>query len=71
MVRKKNITTDLRQCSNCQEYAPVHQMLTVCSNNRTVCVLCSACQHAKKIQITLNKDSKGDWQYFQYFPVEA
>lgn len=64
-------TTDFRKCSNCPETAPVHQMLSIIANNRTVGHICPACQQAKKIQITLAKDKKGQWQYYQYFPVEA
>lgn len=69
--KKSNITADYRKCTNCGDAAAIHQMLSVVAQNRTVCLLCPACQQAKKIQITLAKDQKGEWQYFQYFPVEV
>ena len=46
-------------------------MLTVNTDNRTVTKICPACQSAKKIQITLERDKDGGWKYYQYFPVEA
>jgi len=71
MPRKTEITADLRKCSNCSEAAPIHQMLSINAHNKTVGFICPKCQQAKKIQITLVKNKKGDWTYFQYFPVEA
>ena len=71
MSRRTEPTADLRQCSNCKEAAPVHQMLSVHAQNRTIAVLCPLCQQAKKIQITLVKNKKGEWGYYQYFPVEV
>jgi hypothetical protein len=69
-MAKKN-STDNRPCSNCPETAPIHQMLSVTANNRTVALICPACQQAKKIQVTLAKNKKGLWEYYQYFPVEV
>lgn len=72
MAKKKTETTaDFRKCSNCSEPAPIHQMLSVSAHNRAVAFICPSCQQAKKIQVTLVKDKKGEWQYFQYFPVEV
>ena len=72
MPKKKTETTaDFRKCSNCNEPAPIHQMLSISAHNRTVGLICPTCQQAKKIQVTLVRDNKGEWQYFQYFPVEA
>jgi transcription elongation factor Elf1 len=68
--RKTQTTADLRKCSNCGEHAPVHQMLSVSSKNRIIALICPACQQAKKIQVTLEK-KRGNWKFYQYFPVEA
>ena len=59
------------KCSNCGEQAPLPQMLTVNSGNKTVAKICPSCQNAKKIQLTLEKGKDGSWAYYQYFPVEA
>jgi protein-arginine kinase activator protein McsA len=72
MAKKKTgNTADFRHCSNCNEPAPIHQMLQISAHNRTVGLICPTCQQAKKIQVTLVRDTQGDWEYFQYFPVEA
>lgn len=46
-------------------------MIAVQAHNKTVALLCPACQQAKKIQITLEKTKDGDWKFYQYFPIET
>ena len=46
-------------------------MLTVNTNNKIIAKICPECQRATKVQITLERDEKDSWTYYQYFPVEA
>ena len=69
---KKTITTgNERECSNCGKSARLDRSLTVQEGGRVVAVICEACQQARKIQITLNKDKQQHWEFSQYFPVEG
>jgi len=59
-------------CSNCRgSVRDDEQALFVTQNDNRVAILCSTCQQAKKIRVTLERNSDGRWIFSQYFPVEA
>ena len=59
-----------RACSNCNRPTRLDRALTVQKNGRLITVICEDCQQAQKIQITLDRPQQ-QWQFYQYFPVEA
>lgn len=58
-------------CSNCGGKAPLQQMMTVTVDNKTITNICPTCQNAKKIQLTFVRNKAGNFEYYQYYPVEA
>jgi len=58
------------ECSNCKAKGPLTQMISITVNSKIIGRICPACQQAKKIQITLANE-KGEWKFYQYFPVET
>jgi RNase P subunit RPR2 len=61
-----------RVCNNCNKPTRLDRALTVQKNGRLVAVICEGCQQAQKIQVTLDKPAVNQqWEFYQYFPVEA
>lgn len=60
------------RCSNCGENVRIDRALTVQQNGRVLAMFCENCQKATKLQVTL-KRQKGEkeWEYYQFFPLEA